>query len=75
VGAVGEPDPGEAAVIGLDAGDRAFDDRDAERAELFLLAGALRGSPASTTSTDRRDRASATAPASPAAPPPTTTTS
>ena len=38
-------------------------------------AGALRGSPASTTSTARRDRASINAPLSPAAPPPTTTTS
>ena len=38
-------------------------------------AGALRGAPASTTSTDRRARASISAPLSPAAPPPTTTTS
>src|SRR5207342_3816829 len=44
-GAVGEADPGEAAVIGLDAGDRALDDRNAERAELsLLLAGKLQGS-------------------------------
>src|ERR1700755_3554514 len=38
-------------------------------------AGALRGCPASTTRTLRRDRASATAPLRPAAPPPMTTTS
>src|SRR5918997_4281038 len=38
-------------------------------------AGALRGAPASTTPTDRRERASIKAPFSPAAPPPTTTTS
>src|SRR6478735_3720621 len=38
-------------------------------------AGALRGSPASITSTERRARDSASAPLSPAAPPPTTTTS
>jgi hypothetical protein len=43
VGAVGEARPGEAAVIGLDAGDRTLDDRDAERGELLLLlAGKLR---------------------------------
>jgi transcriptional regulator with XRE-family HTH domain len=35
----------------------------------------LRGAPASTTSTDRRDLTSISAPFSPAAPPPTTTTS
>ena len=38
-------------------------------------AGALRGSPPSTTITDRRDRASINAPARPAAEPPITTTS
>ncbi len=37
--------------------------------------GALRGAPASTTSTRRRDRPSTSAALSPAAPPPTTTTS
>ena len=35
----------------------------------------MRGVPSSTTSTDLRERASATAPASPAGPPPMTTTS
>ncbi|MGY1761790.1 alpha/beta fold hydrolase [Geodermatophilus sp. SYSU D00779] len=35
----------------------------------------MRGAPASTTTTDRRERASTNAPFSPAAPPPTTTTS
>ena len=38
-------------------------------------AGALRGSPASTRSTERRDLPSINAPPRPAAPPPTTTTS
>jgi len=38
-------------------------------------ARAFRGSPASITSTERRDRASSKAPFKPAAPPPTTTTS
>ena len=39
------------------------------------VGGAFRGVPSSTTSTDRRARASVTAPLSPAAPPPITTTS
>src|SRR3712207_680631 len=38
-------------------------------------AGALRGSPASSTSTERLDLPSISAPLRPAAPPPTTTTS
>ncbi|GAB4003353.1 hypothetical protein GCM10029992_44680 [Glycomyces albus] len=45
------------------------------RYEWIPAAGALRGAPASTTSTERRARAKTTAPDRPAAPPPTTTTS
>ena len=53
------------------AGRRAL----AAQVVVHAAAGALRGSPASTTSTERRDRASISAPLSPAAPPPITTTS